>query len=380
MERFLLPSLLVLLSTCLAAGTLASTLVVPDDEASPAEALAVGVTMGIDTVLVRSGTYTTTVLSDLPGGNVLAGAVLYQGVCLILHPESLDPPVIDVGQPGPGETRVAVAIAGDSDAKIAGFVLAAGSTWSLQAFDSEFMMQSCTLAEGARLENCADVMLIDNTITSGGGDAISAQETGLTLSGNEVSGAAADGVTWVSSSGGFVAQQNTIMGNGGFGLVLSGTGVSPRVESTVISGNMESGIFITLTGGMVTIDGNTIWENGDVGVWATVGTTVSLANNIVGRNQVGITCESPTTFDCNDFWMNMVTDYDGLDCGQHLTDFSLDPEFCCTDGTCFTLQIDSPCTPANSGGCGLVGARPVACDIASTEETTWGRIKTRYRR
>jgi hypothetical protein len=241
-------------------------------------------------------------------------------------------------------------------------------------------MQSCTLAEGARLENCADVMLIDNTITSGSGDAVSAQETGLTLSGNEVSGAAADGVTWVSSSGGFVAQQNTIMGNGGFGLVLSGTGVSPRVESTVISGNMESGIFITLTGGMVTIDGNTIWENGDVGVWATVGTTVSLANNIVGRNQVGITCESPTTFDCNDFWMNMVTDYDGLDCGQHLTDFSLDPEFCCTDGTCFTLQIDSPCTPANSGGCGLVGARPVACDIASTEETTWGRIKTRYRR
>jgi hypothetical protein len=368
-----------LLFACSTREARASKLIVPDDEASPAEALATGATMDIDTVLVRSGTYTTTVLSDLPAGNVLAGAVLYQDVSLLSHPDNLDPPVIDVGEPGPGETRVSVAIAGDTGALIDGFVLAPGPTRSLDAFASGFTMGGCTLAEGLRIVNCTDILLANNTITSSG-DAIVAQESDLTLTGNLVSGAAGDGVTWVSSTGSLVVQDNTITGSGGFGLILSGTGVTPLVAGNVLSANMESGIFITLTGGMATIEGNTIWENGDIGVWVTVGTTATLTRNIVGLNQFGISCESPTSFDCNDFWMNTVADYDGAECGAHLTDFSLDPQFCCTDGSCFTLQLDSPCAPDNSGGCGLVGARPVSCGTASVEGTTWGQVKVRYRR
>lgn len=364
----------------LAAPARTATLVVPDDYPSPAEALAAGAPLGVDTVLVRSGDYSTTVLSDLPGGNVRAGAVLYSGVHLLPHPDNALSPVIDVGAGTPGSPRVAVAIAGDGGAVIAGFILSPGPRRSLEAYQSSFTMHGCQVSEGLSLTSCPEVVIEKSSLTARAGDAVFAQDSQLTLTGNWITGAQRDAVTWVSSSHGFLAEYNTITGNGGFGLVLSGTGVLVDVRWNVIAGNAESAVFLTLTNGTIEIMENTIWQNGDIGVWSTSGATVTLLRNIIGRNQVGVACESPTTFNCNDLWMNTVADYEGPSCGDHVTDFALDPDFCCIDGSCFTLQSDSPCAPGNSGGCGQVGARAVGCGTSTVEPATWGAIKSRFRR
>lgn len=134
-----------------------------------------------------------------------------------------------------------------------------------------------------------------------------------------------------------------------------------------------------MTSSNAIIEENTIWMNGDVGVRATAGAAITVNRNIIGWNQIGLTCESILALDCNDIWQNTVIDYEGP-CGQHPTDFALDPEFCCADMSCFTLQTDSPCAAANSGGCGQVGARPVGCGTAQVEGATWGGIKSRFRR
>lgn len=354
----------------------AARLVVPDDYPSPAAALTVGANTGVDTVLVRSGRYTEVVLSDLPGGNVLAGAVLYPGVYLLAHPESVSPPVIDVGA---GNDRVAIATAGDTDVTVDGFHLPAGPRHSIEALDSRLSVRRCTLEAGFRGNDCAAIALTANRITAPAGDAVFVENSGLLLAGNEVSGALRDAVTWVSVAGEFAAEDNAIHHNGGFGLVISGTGVSADIRRNLIHDNLESGIFLTLTGSAAVVEENTIWMNGDVGVRTTSGAAITIARNVIGRNQIGLTCEEAIALDCNDLWTNTVIDYEGP-CGEHPTDFALDPEFCCTDGSCFTLQMDSPCPPANSGGCGQVGARPVGCGAAQVEGATWGGIKARFRR
>ena len=43
------------------------------------------------------------------------------------------------------------------------------------------------------------------------------------------------------------------------------------------------------------------------------------------------------------------------------------------------IQSDSPCAPANSTGCGLVGALPVGCGPVALDPVSWGRIKGQYR-
>ena len=46
--------------------------------------------------------------------------------------------------------------------------------------------------------------------------------------------------------------------------------------------------------------------------------------------------------------------------GQHLENFSQDPEFCNVDGGDYHLQVGSPCSP-DSNYFGLIGALPVGC-------------------
>jgi hypothetical protein len=356
-----------------------SSLVVPDDYPSPAAALVAGAQSGVDTVLVRSGTYTEVVLSDLPGGNTMAGAVLYPGVYLLSHPGNLARPVIDVGPPAAGEERVAIATASDGAVTVDGFELPPGPSRSIDADTSQLTVLNSACGAGIRIRNCPSALINGNEIGAAAGDAVFAQDSGLTLSNNMISGSAGDAITWVSMAGEMVAEDNTIRANRGFGLVLSGTGVSVDIRGNLIMDNLESGVFLTLTSSTAIVEGNTIWNNGDVGVRTTAGAAITIARNIIGMNQIGVTCESGLTFTCNDVWQNTVSGYDGP-CGDHTTDFALDPEFCCTDGTCFTLQADSPCAEGNSGGCGQVGARPVACGAQAIEDATWGQIKSRFQR
>lgn len=59
---------------------------------------------------------------------------------------------------------------------------------------------------------------------------------------------------------------------------------------------------------------------------------------------------------------------------------SVDPRFCDPGGDDFALQWGSPCLPANSGGCGGIGAfGPGGCVSIATDERSWSRIKASFR-
>jgi len=58
---------------------------------------------------------------------------------------------------------------------------------------------------------------------------------------------------------------------------------------------------------------------------------------------------------------------------------SKDPLFCDMANDNCTLDAASPCAPANSGDCGLIGSLPVACGGTAVELTTWGAIKASFR-
>jgi len=62
---------------------------------------------------------------------------------------------------------------------------------------------------------------------------------------------------------------------------------------------------------------------------------------------------------CSDVFANTGGDQIcGVDAGGN---FSADPLFCDADGGDFRIGPDSPCAPASSGACDLVGALPVGC-------------------
>jgi hypothetical protein len=84
------------------------------------------------------------------------------------------------------------------------------------------------------------------------------------------------------------------------------------------------------------------------------------------------------TSDCNVFWMNPDGDLDGIPSGP--LDRVTDPGFCDPDSGDLTVHETSPCLPANSGGCGLIGGEGMGCGAVSVESESWGAIKGKYRR
>ena len=81
---------------------------------------------------------------------------------------------------------------------------------------------------------------------------------------------------------------------------------------------------------------------------------------------------------CNLFWGSADGDYYG-DWVPAPTDIHADPLFCDPVILDFGLEAASPAAPANSGGCGLIGAHDVSCGTVPVESDTWGRIKNQYR-
>jgi hypothetical protein len=77
----------------------------------------------------------------------------------------------------------------------------------------------------------------------------------------------------------------------------------------------------------------------------------------------GIACTSggslAATSGCNDIYMSGMDLY--LNCGPGVEDFDEDPQFC-GPPTDLTIQTTSPCAPANSGDCGLIGALIDLCE------------------
>ena len=80
---------------------------------------------------------------------------------------------------------------------------------------------------------------------------------------------------------------------------------------------------------------------------------------------------------CNVFWNNAGGN--AVNYTFAPTDRITDPLFCDGASGNLTLQPMSPCLPAFSLGCGLIGALEQGCGTVSVGADSWGKIKAAYR-
>jgi hypothetical protein len=110
-----------------------------------------------------------------------------------------------------------------------------------------------------------------------------------------------------------------------------------------------------------------------------------MENTIISFSVQGsaVVCDeySTATLACCDLYDNEGGDWIGRIANQYgINDnISEDPLFCDMAGGDFTIDAASPCAPAHSGGCGLIGALPVGCGATAVESATWGAIKAGFR-
>jgi len=144
-------------------------------------------------------------------------------------------------------------------------------------------------------------------------------------------------------------------------------GYPPDIAGGAIS---AAGTFVTISG--CTMVGNYAREGGTLGL--VYGSGAELSNSILASNASGaVFCETEAdtlSVSCTDIYQNAGGDWTGCvadQAGVH-GNLSLDPLFCNLEGGDLTLPPDSPCAPEHSGGCGLIGAGPVTCGVASVGE------------
>jgi hypothetical protein len=222
------------------------------------------------------------------------------------------------------------------------------------------------VSEAADIRNCTFIGNSENN--TGGGGAINARDlgAGFTISGcyftanAAVSGGGAVLVSgsdpWIIDSSVFVGNVATTGGSGGGGIVTGGDG--------------------TLSG--CTFVGNGAGFGGPC-AFVQFG-SVTLVNNVfhgsLGPGAV-YAFQSQVAPECNVYWNNGGGNVTGFTMAS--TSREVDPLFCDTPNGDFTVQEDSPCLPANSLGCGLIGALGQGCGSVSVEQRSWGAIKGGYR-
>jgi hypothetical protein len=189
---------------------------------------------------------------------------------------------------------------------------------------------------------------------------------GLTFEGH--SGSEIEGLDFRGGNNAIVLNNSNLMISGVTirdcdedGVMASGSGSNGLVETSLFERPGRFGVS-TYAGAELVIDNNTIIEAGDCGLFLESNAVVT-NNNIVRASVYGIICSggSTPTFNCNNAHDSGSINYNCGDLVNTENNYQLDPEFC--EGGYF-LKAQSPLTPANSGGCGLIGAfMPVECDI-----------------
>ena len=171
--------------------------------------------------------------------------------------------------------------------------------------------------------------------------------------------------------------RRNIMREGSSGIDCLASSQATIYENLIVNGT-NHGVYVSFSS--PTIRNNTIVANNE-------GLSLDSASPIVENNVItasrwyGIDCTVPgpslPILHCNDVWNNSRGNY--YSCTPGAGDFSADPLFCDPGLGDYHINLNSPCAPANTGGCGLVGAFGIACGPTSVQETTWGRIKALYR-
>lgn len=195
----------------------------------------------------------------------------------------------------------------------------------------------------------------------------------------------------------FIANSNHTFNHGG-AINVEGACAATIIDCVIV-GNQSAykgGAIYVAGGGSASVVGCTITDNcAGVAGGLFVDGTLTLDRSIVTFNHEYSAGSGTGTISatCTDVFGNEGGDWvDGLaGQGGQAGNISLDPAFCdrrpptweCPtilnhDYGRLTLRIESPCAPEHSGGCGLIGALPVACGPVSVEARTWGEIKARF--
>ena len=136
------------------------------------------------------------------------------------------------------------------------------------------------------------------------------------------------------------------------------------------------------------IENNTIDLVHEVSGISCDGSSPTIRYNIITRAMQGIRCllAADPIFECNNIFDVKVGRYVGT-CSDQTGmngNISVDPEYCGIDDSGnYLLQSDSPCAPGNHPegySCGQIGAKGVGCEEVPVTQSTWGAIKSRFRK
>lgn len=204
----------------------------------------------------------------------------------------------------------------------------------------------------------------------------------------------AAGATFMSGGGFQVESASAILdsvvcqanaANLGGGGSVAGT-ANLTLRNCVLSGNSA-----TLFGGALNvqqvttgaISGNTIAGNsgglGGGGLYLN-SCSPAVSRNLIALNTGGATFANgihanaaAPALSCNDVWSNDGANYGGVaDPTGTNGNVSVDPRFCGGPGGEYALAANSPCLPASSGGCDLIGALGQGCGPVAVGDETPG--------
>lgn len=170
----------------------------------------------------------------------------------------------------------------------------------------------------------------------------------------------------------------------------------PDVEFTnsVLAGNAADfvgGGFYLQDCPQVDLIGNTVVDNAGTGSGAggvyLINSTLTMANDLVAHNTGGGSlaggvhvATGSLTATCNVTWNNTGGDWGGVtDPTGSNGNVAADPYLCDVPGRDFSLGTTSPCDPAHSGGCGLIGAVGETCAISALDDDLPGGVPTAFR-
>jgi predicted outer membrane repeat protein len=240
---------------------------------------------------------------------------------------------------------------------------------------------------------------VRNSATDGGGaiDCFSAGTptfTDCTMSDNSATFGGAIYCAFVTATfNNCLIERNSSTSSAGGGGIYCAAGSTLLITDSVLKENTSetgspSGGGVHCVEGSITLTGCTLYANScpsGSGVFATDGGTATIQNTIIAFGLLGeaVGCDgtSTATLTCSDLFGNQGGDWVGCVSAQQGADgnISEDPLFCNPGLEDLQLAKSSPCAPAQSGGCGLIGALDVSC-VSSVEPSTWGAIKAGFGR
>jgi hypothetical protein len=237
-------------------------------------------------------------------------------------------------------------------------LVAAGShtiTTSIQILSSQ---AGITLLGAKEAVRGAERPILNFTLTIQK-DALTVNAQNVRVEGIEFTGTFSTGVVFSKADG--VLTNCVVNGGLRYGVACTQPESDTLIERNILR-NAGSFSVYCVGGSHPLVRRNTIVDAGDCGIYS-FGSTPNCRNNvIVGSENFGIACFLPgaPTLGCNVLFDNVNADY-SPECTPGASDQHADPRFC--DTTTFTLFSDSPCTAANAGACGPIGAVDEICAL-----------------